>query len=244
MSTEKRTTEEHLDRIKSSLFVAGDVSTALESLAALREQVAEMERDDVTLRRRIHQIEEHNQFFERCESGWCNPDAAADPASRGVGAAWKTPAEYDQQIATLTAERDEARADCKKFRKWANCSGVSAGKACSVDGHEIYGPFFTDAADVATCELHGYRRLVQDRDERIATLESARDAAVERVDVLEGVVREIAFVDKYAVHMRSIARAALSAPTPALQAIEGAARSKRRREDPDQNTRWDGGQGQ
>lgn len=32
------------------------------------------------LRRRIHIIEHHNQWFERCESGWCNPSADCNPA--------------------------------------------------------------------------------------------------------------------------------------------------------------------
>jgi len=32
------------------------------------------------LRKRIHQLEGHNQWFERCESGWCNPSPSCNPA--------------------------------------------------------------------------------------------------------------------------------------------------------------------
>ena len=32
------------------------------------------------LRRRIHQLEKHNQHFERCESSWCHPSDDNDPA--------------------------------------------------------------------------------------------------------------------------------------------------------------------
>ena len=37
----------------------------------------------IGLRKRIHQLEGHNQHFERCESGWCNPSADCNPA-RGM----------------------------------------------------------------------------------------------------------------------------------------------------------------
>lgn len=36
------------------------------------------------LRRRIHFLEKHNQWFERCESAWCNPDPSNNPAL-GIG---------------------------------------------------------------------------------------------------------------------------------------------------------------
>lgn len=48
------------------------------------------------LRRRIHAVEQHNQLFERCESGWCNPSETRtfadcdDPA--GIYAASAHPA--------------------------------------------------------------------------------------------------------------------------------------------------------
>jgi hypothetical protein len=57
----------------------------------------------VVLRRRIHQIERHNQFFERCESAWCNPVAGNDPAAGIIGAAWRTPADYEAQLAKFRA---------------------------------------------------------------------------------------------------------------------------------------------
>lgn len=35
----------------------------------------------LNLRKRIHNSEQHNQYFERCESAWCNPSQDNDPAA-------------------------------------------------------------------------------------------------------------------------------------------------------------------
>lgn len=39
----------------------------------------------LTLRKRIHFLERHNQIFERCESAWCHPNSNNDPAKEGIG---------------------------------------------------------------------------------------------------------------------------------------------------------------
>jgi hypothetical protein len=44
------------------------------------ERMAEAEALNLELRRRIHFVEKHNQYFQRCESAWCNPSADNDPA--------------------------------------------------------------------------------------------------------------------------------------------------------------------
>lgn len=44
--------------------------------AQLQEKEQGIERFKISirgLRRRVHQLDQHNQHFERCESGWCNP---------------------------------------------------------------------------------------------------------------------------------------------------------------------------
>jgi hypothetical protein len=46
--------------------------------ASVEKEVRLAERN---LRLRIHALEKHNQFFARCESGYCNPNKEADPAS-------------------------------------------------------------------------------------------------------------------------------------------------------------------
>ncbi len=50
----------------------------------------------------------------------------------------------------------------RELIKWANCGGPPTGKKCSIDGHEIYGPFWGDPnANEAICELHGMRREIE-----------------------------------------------------------------------------------
>lgn len=54
---------------------------------AAEERVRELAARNDTLRKRLHVVERHNQWFERCESPWCNPSPDNDPASQPYGAA-------------------------------------------------------------------------------------------------------------------------------------------------------------
>lgn len=40
----------------------------------------EIAKEMIALRKRIHVLEGHNQYFERCESAWCNPTEKDNPA--------------------------------------------------------------------------------------------------------------------------------------------------------------------
>jgi hypothetical protein len=54
-----------------------------ESLAANEVLVTNLVREGIanrSLRYRLHRVETHNQWFERCESAWCNPSFDKDPA--------------------------------------------------------------------------------------------------------------------------------------------------------------------
>ena len=70
---------------------------AVEALAAYDAYISHQPSDNakviLNLRKRIHMLEKHNQWFERCESAWCNPSNDNDPAAGDVGLAWKPPAE-------------------------------------------------------------------------------------------------------------------------------------------------------
>jgi hypothetical protein len=48
----------------------------------LSERQKKMGLVELNLRRRIHNIEQHNQYFFRCESAWCNPSDDNDPSKR------------------------------------------------------------------------------------------------------------------------------------------------------------------
>lgn len=37
------------------------------------DEIEKLQNVVISLRKRIHLTEKHNQYFERCESGWCNP---------------------------------------------------------------------------------------------------------------------------------------------------------------------------
>lgn len=53
------------------------------------EYIAEQAIEIRGLRRRVHLLEGHNQHFERCESGWCNPGLDSNPAMElGQPDAW------------------------------------------------------------------------------------------------------------------------------------------------------------
>jgi hypothetical protein len=44
-------------------------------------EVERLRKANLSLRRRLHRVEAHNQWFERCESAWCHPSADNDPAA-------------------------------------------------------------------------------------------------------------------------------------------------------------------
>src|SRR5262249_20693906 len=52
----------------------------LETIRDLWAKPVEAQKVDEALRRRIHQREGQNQWFERCESAWCHPSPDNDPA--------------------------------------------------------------------------------------------------------------------------------------------------------------------
>jgi hypothetical protein len=65
------------------------------------------------LRLRIHNTERHNQFFERCESQWCNPVATIACADRDEHAV----AQGDHFKWQWERERDELAAQVAELRK-------------------------------------------------------------------------------------------------------------------------------
>lgn len=67
----------------AALAVSG-VEELKAQLAEAREDTARLGLVIGALRRRIHYVEGHNQYFFRCESGWCNPDEKCDPAREQV----------------------------------------------------------------------------------------------------------------------------------------------------------------
>lgn len=68
--------------------------------------------ENAGLRKRIHHLEQHNQYFFRCESAWCNPDAAYNPALEMVKGAVERAEKAEVEIARLKQElADEYSAD-------------------------------------------------------------------------------------------------------------------------------------
>lgn len=116
---------------------------------------------------------------------------ALDPLTK-IAADWtgcpKTSAEIAQARIELKQERDALKLELEssrqaerttadqrdRFKLWANCGGVLSGRTCSVDGHKIYGSYFTDAnGDAATCEMHQYQNRI---DSLLRLCEEMRDA--------------------------------------------------------------------
>lgn len=85
----------------------------------IRELQAERKRN-LTLRKRIHCAESHNQYFERCESRWCNPAPPLacggyeihDPADEAHGDKFYVAvrAEADRLTTAGLIERDDLKA--------------------------------------------------------------------------------------------------------------------------------------
>lgn len=58
--------------------------------------------------RKVHILERHNQFFERCESGWCHPGRKEDPALWNA----KDLCELNRQKTERISSLEAARAEC------------------------------------------------------------------------------------------------------------------------------------
>lgn len=103
-------------------------------------------------------------------------------------------------IAAIRAEVAEKDAKIKTYLLWANCGGPASGKPCSVDGHEIFGPFFSETLDGPfMCELHHYRdclgrakTLIAEKDQRIAELEDKTQYASGMLEIHRSQRRRIA----------------------------------------------------
>lgn len=88
------------------------------------QRIKELEVEREGLRWRIHFLEHHNQWFERCESAWCNPSADNHPAV-GYKAGTRT---NELSYEELKAERDELQRQLDEaqleIRAWAKSSTV------------------------------------------------------------------------------------------------------------------------
>jgi len=95
------------------------VRNALISSELEREKLAEdrptLLEVNAALRKRIHHLEKHNQYFFRCESGWCNPgeDFAGNPAletlkqlNKGAEAAEQRVGELSEALQRVAYEPD------------------------------------------------------------------------------------------------------------------------------------------
>ena len=92
--------------------------TEAEAIAAWNNRPVEaaLEQRIYGLKRRVHFLERHNQKFDRCESGWCNPTPDCDPAMTDSFSsdsvllnAWKA---LEQRIAELEAALKRLVSEC------------------------------------------------------------------------------------------------------------------------------------
>lgn len=81
------------DEAKILTHLGANPSGIYHMLAAYEAHVLERRQVEViNLRKKIHLTERHNQWFERCESAWCNPSADNDPGkNQCVGDPWRPP---------------------------------------------------------------------------------------------------------------------------------------------------------
>lgn len=82
-------------------------------IAAFDERLEELKATNRNLRLRIHNLERHNQYFERCESSWCNP--SSDPVEfsklpQGDRAKVERIAELEASLQFAQLERDNRTA--------------------------------------------------------------------------------------------------------------------------------------
>lgn len=75
------------EEVATKYFPNKNVQIWRDMVDAIRERdqqharaVAKDSQRELTLRKRIHALELHNQWFERCESAWCNPSPDNDPS--------------------------------------------------------------------------------------------------------------------------------------------------------------------
>jgi hypothetical protein len=100
-----RATNSSFDEVTSSEEI-DELLASHQLLQTDRDRLVERES---TLRKRIHFLEKHNQFFERCESGWCNPSNSSDPASEGHGDT------VNGEHASIQLDRDRLQEKCDRL---------------------------------------------------------------------------------------------------------------------------------
>jgi hypothetical protein len=91
-------------------------------------QVAALQTEIAGLRKRIHHNEQHNQYFFRCESAWCNPDESNNPALEMVKGAVERAEKAESQVAALqeVAGRYEEKMSCGHPRRYLTTSTPNA----------------------------------------------------------------------------------------------------------------------
>lgn len=82
----------------------------------------------------------------------------------------------DRRIAELEAAN-------RGLRKFTNCGGAPTGKTCCIDGHAIYGPFWSSASGEDICEFHGFRELIEQYKAANARLREALTEAAHDCDL-------------------------------------------------------------
>jgi len=65
--------------------------------------------ENTGLRKRIHDIEGHNQYFFRCESAWCHPSEGTNPALDNVRGAIERSTVTEEENTKLRASVEELR---------------------------------------------------------------------------------------------------------------------------------------
>lgn len=94
-------------------------------LRALAQEGLDSREKIIHLRKRIHASEQHNQFFERCESAYCNPVPTLACCERGVADPAQLPhgdrfahtelGKVSARILELEQARDAAEARCREL---------------------------------------------------------------------------------------------------------------------------------
>ncbi|HXJ11756.1 MAG TPA: hypothetical protein VNH19_05730 [Candidatus Limnocylindrales bacterium] len=69
-------------------WYVNEAAVKLALFPRLRSENAKQAASNKGLRLRIHMLEKHNQHFERCESGWCNPSEQGRPGDDPATEIW------------------------------------------------------------------------------------------------------------------------------------------------------------
>jgi hypothetical protein len=97
-----------------------------EATAQKDEQIKALKTANDGLRRRIHQLEKHNQHFERCESSWCNPSPGEPPTYYSDVARWlshEVATRKDAEIARLVEALEHCRESLQQIKARAMKDG-------------------------------------------------------------------------------------------------------------------------